>query len=593
MKATKDKLAALRAELKNRNLDGWIVPHSDEYLSEYLPESAERLAWLTGFTGSSGYAIILADRAVVMTHGIYTIQIRKEVDASVYEIDDFTQTPLGIWIAEAAKEGARIGYDPRLHTRTQIEPIAAKAAEKNIILQAVKENPVDAIWSDRPAAPKGQVSLFPDRIAGRTSAEKRTTIAAQLKEEKLSSLVVTQSDSICWLLNVRGEDIPYNPLVLSNLILHADSTADWYVDPDKLADEVKSGLGPDIRIHAPENFDEDLKKLKGPVQIDPNRSPMEAGNILKEAGIETHDAKDPCVLPKAIKTLSEQRAMKQAHVRDGIAVSRFLHWLDCQDFSKTRHTELSCAEKLEEFRKGHESYRGPSFATISGWADHGAIIHYRVTPETDQEITGNNLYLLDSGGQYEYGTTDITRTIVIGDIDDETRNAFTRVLKGHIAVASAVMDETMDGAALDKLARVPLLEDGKDYAHGTGHGVGCMLAVHEEAVYVAPKSVGAFFKPGMIVSNEPGYYLENHFGIRHENLMLCHENEADGTLYWETITVVPFDLRGVNWDLITEREKEWLENYHRHVYETLSPFLQSIELDWLRDVCFSYFRSEE
>ncbi|MBE2191453.1 MAG: aminopeptidase P family protein [Alphaproteobacteria bacterium] len=586
--SSSEKLTSLRATLKDQNLNGLVVPHADEFLSEYLPQNAERLAWLTGFTGSAGYAVVLTDKAVAMTHGIYEIQIRKQVDQTLYSIEDFTKCPIGDWLAANAKSGSVIGYDPRLMTRQQIEMIEKKTSESGIKLKPVTQNPIDAIWTDRPSAPLGQVELFPDNIAGATSLEKRQKIAEDLKTEKISSVVITQSDSICWLLNVRGSDIDYNPLVLSSLILHKDGHANWYVDARKIPQDVVTRLGKDIRICSPDDFETDLKKSTSPVQIDPQRSPMVAETVLKESGIEKVDGKDPCVLPKSIKTQSEQRAIKQAHIRDGIAVTKFLHWLDCQDFKKIDLTEIDLEKKLEEFRQGHASYRGNSFGTISGWASNGAIIHYHATPESNQRITSDNLYLVDSGGQYEYGTTDITRTIVIGKIDQETKNCFTRVLKGHIAVASAVMDDTLDGASLDKLARASLQEDGKDYAHGTGHGVGCFLAVHEEATYIAPRSTGEVFKSGMLLSNEPGYYREDHFGIRHENLMLCQENE-DGTLYWETITVVPFDLRGVDWALITDAEKKWLESYHSHVFETISPYLYSEEVDWLREVCFSYF----
>ncbi|OIN85468.1 MAG: hypothetical protein AUJ12_09150 [Alphaproteobacteria bacterium CG1_02_46_17] len=585
-----EKLSALRAELKNQNLDGFIVPHADEFQSEYLPPNAERLAWLTGFTGSSGSAVILQDTAVAITNGIYHVQIGKQVDPDSYQIvvaDSSDKNPIGNWIAGNAASGSVIGYDPRLFTRSQIAKYAEESTKKNIKLVSVDQNPLDLIWADRPASPLGRVDLFPDVIAGSTSHEKRHKLAADLKQEKISSVVITQADSICWLLNVRGSDIAYNPLVLSNLVLHDDGSVDWYVDRRKVPSHVPAALGDEVRLHGPENFEKDLTALKGAVQVDPQRSSLVAETILKKAGIETLDGKDPCVLPKSLKTKAEQQAIKQAHIRDGIAVTKFLHWLDCQDFSKNILTEMDLADKLKEFRKGHASYLGPSFNTISGWAANGADVHYHVTAQSNQQITGDNLYLVDSGGQYEYGTTDITRTIVIGDINEDTKDSFTRVLKGHIAVASAVMDDTFDGASLDELARAPLIENGKNYSHGTGHGVGCYLAVHEETTYISPGSKGLTFKPGMVLSNEPGYYLKDHYGIRHENLMLCQERD-DGKLYWETITLVPFDLRGVDWKLIEPPEKDWLRSYHTHVFETLSPYLLSEELDWLREVCFSY-----
>ncbi len=586
--SSKDRLELVRQSMAGMGLNGFVVPHTDENLSEYLPADAERLAWLTGFTGSAGYAVVLDTKAVAMTHGIYTLQIRKQVDQSVFEIGDMPQTSVGQWIAENAESGAVIGYDPKLHTRSQIEAMEAAIKDRKITLKAVDKNPLDESWTDRPEKIFGTVELFPDRIAGASSQEKRGKIAEALRAEKIKSVILTMTDSIAWLLNVRGSDIPYNPLVLSNLALHDDGSVDWFVDDIKVGEDVRAALGADVRIKAPEGFEAFLMGLKGPVMVDPQRSPMQAETLLKKAGCETVDGKDPCVRPKSIKTLAEQRAIKLAHVRDGVALCRFLNWLDCQDFRQEPKTEIDLSDKLEEFRKASDAYRGPSFATISGWAANGAIIHYKATPESNQVITGNNLYLLDSGGQYEYGTTDVTRTIVIGDIPHQTKDHFTRVLKGHIALARAVFDETMDGAGLDAITRAPLKEVGMDYAHGTGHGVGCFLAVHEEAPSISPRGVGATYKAGMLLSNEPGYYRENHYGIRHENLVLCQEQD-DGKLYWETITLAPFDLRGVLWDDLSADEILWLKDYHQKIHDTLAPYLASEELDWLHDACFSYF----
>lgn len=586
--SSKDRLELVRQSMAGMGLNGFVVPHTDENLSEYLPADAERLAWLTGFTGSAGYAVVLDTKAVAMTHGIYTLQIRKQVDQSVFEIGDMPQTSVGQWIAENAESGAVIGYDPKLHTRSQIEAMEAAIKDRKITLKAVDKNPLDESWTDRPEKIFGTVELFPDRIAGASSQEKRGKIAEALRAEKIKSVILTMTDSIAWLLNVRGSDIPYNPLVLSNLVLHDDGSVDWFVDDIKVGEDVRAVLGADVRIKAPVGFEAFLMGLKGPVMVDPQRSPMQAETLLKKAGCETVDGKDPCVRPKSIKTLAEQRAIKLAHVRDGVALCRFLNWLDCQDFRQEPKTEIDLSDKLEEFRKASDAYRGPSFATISGWAGNGAIIHYKATPESNQVITGNNLYLLDSGGQYEYGTTDVTRTIVIGDIPDQTKDHFTRVLKGHIALARTVFDETMDGAGLDAITRAPLKEVGMDYAHGTGHGVGCFLAVHEEAPSISPRGVGATYKAGMLLSNEPGYYRENHYGIRHENLVLCQEQD-DGKLYWETITLAPFDLRGVLWDDLSADEILWLKDYHQKIHDTLAPYLASEELDWLHDACFSYF----
>ena len=591
-----EKLARLREELKARNLDGYLIPHADEFQSEYLPACAERLSWLTGFTGSAGNAIVLMDKAMALTGGIYDIQIRQQVDKSLYELivpeKRRLMPAMGEWLDKNASDGAVIGFDPTLWTRGQLGKIVEAIKSKKIDFIPLETNPLDAIWTDRPAPPVGEVELFPDEIAGKTSSQKRQALASALKKEKISSAIITMSDSICWLLNVRGSDIPYNPLVLSNLILHQDATADWYLDERKLTDAVRAALGEEIRIHPLETFEKDIENLKGAVLIDPARSPLTAETILREKEIEIVDGKDPCVTPKSIKTREEQQAIKQAHIRDGVAVSRFLRWLDCTDFKRDTYSEMDLSDKLEEIRKSDSTYREPSFATISGWASNGAIIHYHATPESNKRIAGDNLYLVDSGGQYEYGTTDITRTVVIGDITDEQKDRFTRVLKGHIAVASAEMEDTTTGGDLDMLARASLREAGLDYAHGIGHGVGCMLAVHEEATYITPGLDNEYYKAGMLLSNEPGYYLEGGYGIHHENLILCQERE-DGKLYWETVTMVPFDLRGVDWNLMTEQETRWLYDYHAQVFETLKPYLVSEEVDWLQEFCFSYFEDRE
>lgn len=576
-----NRIALLRDEMRKLSLDGFIVPHTDEFGSEYLPAPAERLAWITGFTGSSGVSIILKDKAVAMTDGRYTIQIKQQVDATLFETDDMMAVSVGDWLNNHA-EGQVIGYDPKLHTKKQIDELTEKTKEKNITLKPLDENLIDTIWADRPASPVGLVELFPDDIAGQTSAEKRQMIAAQLVENKIDSVVITLSDSICWLLNIRGSDIQYNPLVLSYAILHKDAMVDWFVDDQKIPDTVRAALGDHIRIHPFENFESHVSALTGCVQYDDARSSMWIFNVLQSDIVL---GKDPCILPKACKTDEEQLAIRQAHICDGVALTRFLFWLEAQDVSTGKITEMLIEEKLEEFRQAGRTYRGKSFDTIAGWAGNGAIIHYHATADTNKTITGNGFLLLDSGGQYEYGTTDITRTIVVGDVTPEMKDRYTRVLKGHIALATARFSSDIDGAALDKLARQPLIDKGLNYAHGTGHGVGCFLCVHEESSSISPRGK-ATYKNGMLVSNEPGYYKENEYGIRHENLILCQEDEDTGDLYFDTVTVVPFDLRGINWDLLNEEEVSWLNSYHRHVIDTLAPFLDELELHWLENTYF-------
>lgn len=579
-----DKLSALRLDLKQHHFDGFIVPHTDEFGSEYLPANAERLSWITGFTGSSGVAIILHDKAVAMTDGRYTLQIKQQVDKDCFEIADMMAVSIGDWLSDNAA-GKTIGYDPKLHTKKQIDGILEKTSDKNITLKPLDQNPIDKIWNDRPPAPIGLIELFPDEIAGATSLEKRQKIAQNLSDNKISSVILTLSDSLCWLLNIRGSDIDYNPLVLSYAILHDDASVDFFVNDQKIPNSVRESFSQDIRLHPFENVEQKIRDLKGNIQYDDARSSIWIYNILDDMGADIVLGKDPCIMPKACKTESEQLAIRQAHIRDGVALTRFLFWFEAQDLSLGQITELVVEEKLEEFRQAGRTYRGKSFNTIAGWAGNGAIIHYHATPETNQVIRGNGFLLLDSGGQYEYGTTDITRTIVAGDVTPDMKDRYTRVLKGHIALATARFSSETDGTALDNLARQPLIDEGLNFAHGTGHGVGCFMCVHEESSSISPRGKTPF-KHGMLVSNEPGYYKEGEFGIRHENLILCQEDTDSGDLYFDTVTVVPFDMRGIDWDLMTDGERTWLDDYHRHVFETLSPFLDELEYQWLRNTLF-------
>lgn len=580
---SKQNIAALRSLFVSRGLDGVIIPHTDEFGSEYLPSNAERLAWLTGFTGSSGAAIVLADTAMVMTDGRYTIQIQTQVDSSLFEICDMSNITLGDWLASHAQAGQVIGFDPKLHTKKQIDTLRDKISSLGIRLESLEKNPIDVLWNDRPADPMGMVEMFPDAVAGASSLEKRQRIATKMREERVAAVVMTLPDSLCWLLNVRGSDIDFNPLVLSYGILHDDAGLDWYVDDRKLSDTVRHKIMEmDVRVRPMEEFSSDIRKLGGSVQYDDQRSSVWIYDMLQASGATPVAGKDPCILPKACKTPSEQLAIKQAHIRDGVALVRFLYWLDAQDVRDGHVTELLVEEKLEECRRADRTYRGPSFSTIAGWAEHGAIIHYRATPESNAVIKGNSFLLLDSGGQYEYGTTDITRTIVIGDVTPEMKDRYTRVLKGHIALASAKFAPETEGCALDNLARQPLIDDGLNFAHGTGHGVGCFLCVHEEASSISPRGKDRL-RPGMLLSNEPGYYQEGGYGIRHENLMLCQE-DSDGSYYFETVTCVPFDVRGIDWDLMSVDDVAWLKTYHHHVVTTLSPFLDEDELRWLRGI---------
>ena len=579
-----EKLQALRLEMQKSALDGYLIPRSDEYQNEFVPASAERLFYLTGFSGSAGYAIVLKDRAAVFSDGRYTIQLSQQLDPQLYETGDSTKIFLGDWLAANAGSGTRIGYDPRIHTSRAIQSVRDKLAGRQIELIPIETNLVDAIWTDRPSPPLDLVEIFPEEIAGRSSSEKRMAIAQSVQDEGCQSVILTLPDSIAWLLNIRGQDVAHNPVALSYAILHAaDASLDWFVEEEKLTPEILRHIGNNIRVFRPQELAVQMEKLAGPVMLDPQRSSEWFLEKLKKSCIETRAAKDPCILPKAIKTAGEQAAMAHAHIRDGVAVTKFLYWLEN---NAQGQTEVSIAEKLEEFRRADPLYRDSSFETICGWAANGAIVHYRAEADTAAVISGSGLLLVDSGGQYADGTTDITRTVAIGTATAEMKDCFTRVLKGHIALARAQFPKSTTGAQLDTLARQPLWEVGLDYAHGTGHGVGCYLSVHEEAASISPRGNDQVL-PGMIISNEPGYYKQGAFGIRIENLILCLEagkRAEDGRdiLNFATLTLAPIDRSLMIETLLSDAEREWLNAYHARVFEEISPFLTGDEQNWLR-----------
>ncbi len=578
----KVKLAALRENMAQQGLDGLIVPHADAFQSEYPPPGARRLEWLTGFNGSAGVAVVLADKAVVMSDGRYTIQLAQQVDGDLFETSDVTKAGVSKWLPKNASRGDVIGYDPWLFTPKQIEGLEEKVEDSGIVLKPVSENSVDAIWQDRPEVPMVAATIFPEEVAGISSAKKREMIAEEVKKAGGDAVILTLPDSICWLLNVRGNDVDYVPSVLSYTILYADGTVDWFVEPEKVPDDVKKHLGQGVQVIEPSELAQSVTKLKGKVLLDFERSPM----WFKEQAIDVVDFKDPCILPKACKTKEERAAIEQAHVSDGVAIVRFLVWLD-QEAEKGQLTELGVVEKLEDFRQENENYKGPSFDTISGFGPNGAIVHYRVSEETNLKIKPSGLLLVDSGGQYHWGTTDITRTIAIGEPSEEMRVNFTRVLKGHIAVAMARFPVGTVGAQIDALARQPLWNCGLDFAHGTGHGVGCYLQVHEEAASISPRGKEPF-KAGMLISNEPGYYKEGAYGIRIENLVLveeagrCADTDTE-MLSFKTVTLAPIDRRLIMEDMLGKEEREWLDAYHVRIRDILSPNLDKDVAAWLEE----------
>jgi Xaa-Pro aminopeptidase len=590
----RQRLETLRAELKREGLDGFIVPRADSHQGEEVPACAERLAWLTGFTGSAGIAVVLKGRAVVLTDGRYSIQVKKETDHTLFSRGDITKKDAGEWIAEYSSEGAEIGFDPWLHTPEQIESLREKLVPKGIILRDAEINPVDEIWQNRPPPPVGTVELYPLRYAGISSSEKIRCVAEKTRDSGACAAIITMPDSIAWMLNIRGSDLRYTPVALSFAIVHAESRrVDWFITPDRVPQEVHKALGKNVCITGPHSLWHEVTKLAGlavekqkPVMLDFKNSSIWFKNVLESGGASVISGRDPCILYKAVKNEAEQEAMACSHRRDGLALTRFLAWLEGEDKATGTLTEISVAEKLEEFRRQDSLYRGPSFATISAFGVNGAVVHYRASNEGAAKIKEGGLLLLDSGGQYEDGTTDVTRTVAIGKPSDDMRRHFTLVLKSHIALADAEFPEGTIGTQIDMLARRPLWQFDMDYAHGTGHGVGCFLAVHEGPAGLSPKCTEKLM-PGMILSNEPGFYLEGYYGIRIENLVLAERTGRLNhlgveMLRFRTLTLVPLDRNLINADMLNEREKHWLNSYHNQVRQTYRDVISKDEATWLK-----------
>jgi Xaa-Pro aminopeptidase len=581
------RLAALREELARRGLDGFVVPHSDEYQSEYLPACNERLAWLTSFTGSAGAAVVLKDKAAIFVDGRYTLQARQQTDTNLFEPRDLVSEGPNAWIEANAPKGARIGYDPWVFSAASAEALRQAVEKAGAILVPVDGNPIDAVWLDRPAAPSDQAKPHPADMAGESAESKRTRIAEEVKKQGADAAVISQTDSICWLLNLRGSDTPHTPFVLSYAILNADGSVDWFVDRGKITPEITQHLGNAVRVRDPNEFSAALDALAGKnVMADPNWTAAAAFERLEKAGAKIKRVADPCQLPKACKNAAEIEGARKAHIRDGAALTRFLAWM-AREAPKGQLTEIEAAEALEGYRRQNGALTDLSFDSISGAAPHAALPHYRVTQSSNRKINRDEIYLIDSGGQYPDGTTDVTRTMIVGKPTAEMKDRFTRVLKGHIALATVRFPEGTTGAALDAFARKPLWDAGLDYDHGTGHGVGSYLSVHEGPQNISKRPVTQTLKPGMICSNEPGYYKEGEYGIRIENLIVVTEPKPipDGDrpmMEFETITLAPIDLNLVEVKLLTDEERVWLNQYHKQVRETLSPQVDADTRTWLQ-----------
>ena len=575
------RLAALRAELTRRKLDGFVVPLADEHQGEYVARHSRRLAWLTGFTGSAGIALILAETAALFTDGRYTLQIEQETDGILYERHHITESTPEAWLETNLSAGVKFGFDPWLHSTDQRRRMAKACARAQAELLPCAGNPLDAVWRDQPPLPIAPVQPLDICHTGCASAEKRRDTAKQVKAVGAAAAFLSAPDSIAWLLNVRGADVECTPLPHSFLLLEADGRAQWFVDPRKGVAELVDHLGNDVTCRSPEKLGaalDDLGKEGSAVLLDTASAPDWTVSRLTEAGAKIVKGADPCVERKARKNPIELNGIRAAHLRDGLALTRFLCWLSGLDGSEDV-TEFDAAAKLSSFRVGGEHYRGPSFDTISGAGSNGAIVHYRVTPETNRALECGTLYLVDSGGQYLDGTTDVTRTIAIGSPTAEHRDRFTRVLKGHIALAKARFPKGTTGTQLDVLARQFLWQGGLDYDHGTGHGVGAYLNVHEGPHRISKHPSRAALEPGMIVSNEPGYYKTGGYGIRIENLVAVIDapdlKDAERPiLAFETLTLAPIDLALVEAALMTGEELDWLDAYHAMVLERLGPLLK-------------------
>ena len=582
------RVERLRRELGKEGLAGFLVPRADEHQGEYVPPRAQRLAWLTGFTGSAGLAIVLPEKAAIFVDGRYTLQVRDETPGDVFEYHHVTDSPPAEWLRLHLRPGHRLGYDPWLHTIESVERLQATCGKAGATLVPVTENLVDRVWDDQPPPPRGPIVPHDLKHAGRGSPDKRREIGELLVRDGVDAVVLAAPDSIAWLLNVRGSDVAHTPVPLAFALVHRDASVDLFVDAAKLSPGLREHLGEGVRVLPPDGLGPALDHLGGAhrtVQVD--ASSTAAWILQRLAGATVVRAADPCLLPKATKNDVELAGARSAHEKDGIALTRFFAWLAREGLTG-RLTEISAAERLDAFRAEEPLFRDVSFPTISGAGPNGAIVHYRATPRTDRRIEPGMLYLVDSGAQYLDGTTDVTRTLAIGPPTPEQRDRFTRVLRGHVALAMARFPKGTTGSQLDALARAPLWDAALDFDHGTGHGVGSYLSVHEGPHRISKVGNTVALRPGMIVSNEPGYYKTGEYGIRIESLVvvvtLPTPTGGEVTLYgFETLTLAPIDRTLVEPDLLMPAELAWLDGYHARVREAISPKVDRDVAAWLAD----------
>ncbi|MBN3575510.1 aminopeptidase P family protein [Vibrio neptunius] len=582
---TEQRLAAIREWLVQHNIDALLIPHEDEYLGEYVPAHNERLHWLTGFTGSAGAAVITQDKAAMFVDGRYTVQVTKEVPADLFEYRHLIEEPALNWVKDQLSQGQTVAIDPRMHNSAWLTMAQSKLAG-SLELKVLASNPIDELWHDRPAPVVSDVRLMATEAVGQSCESKRKEIAQLVAQAGADSAVITALDSVCWLLNVRGLDVSRLPVLLSHVILHADSTLEYFLDPTRLPEGFAQHVGEGVSVHHPEALQTRLEALSGKsVLVDPATSNAWFKLVLQNSGANVVSAADPCLMPKAAKNAVEIAGMKACHIRDGVAMSQFLCWLDDEVANERLHDEATLSDKLESFRRQDPTLMDLSFDTISAAGGNAAMCHYNHENQPEPgKLELNTLYLVDSGGQYLDGTTDITRTIAIGQPSDEMIKQFTLALKGHIGVARARFPKGTRGYQIDTLARQHLWAEGFDYDHGTGHGVGHFLNVHEGPASISKRQIDVPLVEGMVLSNEPGYYRADAFGIRIENLELVVETKTNGdfpVLCFESLTRCPIDTRNINVDMLTKPELNWVNEYHQKVWNDISPLVQGDVKTWL------------
>ncbi len=583
------RLAALRGALGEAGVTGFLVPRADAHQGETVAPHDERLAWLTGFTGSAGIAVVLADRAALFVDGRYTVQARHQADPAVFDVVALHVTPPQDWLEDVLTGSERIGYDPWLHGRAEIEKIRAAVGRKGATLVSLQANPLDAVWTDQPPPPAGAVRIHPNALAGEAAGDKRARIAAEIVKAGAKAAVLSLPESLCWLLNIRGSDLARSPVAQCFGIVRADGRVDLAMEPDKIGGEVREHLGNAVAVHSVDALPGLVAALEGPVLLDETSAPLWLAERLEAAGTKIVWGRDPVTLPKARKNAAELDGMRAAHRRDGAVMVRFLHWLDSALADGERLTEIAVATKLEEMRAATGRLLDISFDTIAGAGPNAALPHYRVNRDSNRVLEPGELMLVNSGAQYEDGTTDITRTMATGPATEEQRRHFTLVLKGMIAVSRLRWPHGIRGRELDPFARAALWRAGFDYDHGTGHGVGACLNVHEGPASLSRRSE-AVLEPGMILSNEPGYYREGAYGIRIENLLIVTEPSVPeggerAMLGFETLTWCPIDRRLIEASMLDSGERDWLDAYHAEVLARIGPDVEGAVRGWLEAAC--------